>query len=73
MPSFICTTCGTQHAESETPPDECAICRDERQYVGWSGQRWTTLDDLRPNHQTAVKLEESGLYGIGMAPSFAIG
>jgi len=33
MPHFVCTTCGTQHAESEQPPAKCAICEDERQYV----------------------------------------
>lgn len=73
MPHFICKTCGTQFAESESPPPECAICQDERQYVGWSGQQWTTLDGLRQNHRVAVRLEELGLYGIGMEPKFAIG
>lgn len=73
MPNYICTTCGTQHTESDTPPSECEICEDERQFVGWSGQQWTTLDELRQSHQATVRLEELGLYGIGMEPSFAIG
>lgn len=47
MPNFICTTCGTQHAESEQPPPVCAVCQDERQYVKVTGQQWTTLDKLR--------------------------
>ncbi|MEQ8790841.1 MAG: MBL fold metallo-hydrolase [Pirellulaceae bacterium] len=73
MPNFICTTCGTQFAESDQPPDECKICTDDRQFVGWNGQEWTTLDDLRESHRIVVRLEEAGLYGIGMEPSFAIG
>jgi uncharacterized membrane protein YtjA (UPF0391 family) len=47
MLNYICTTCGTQFTETERPPEECAICLDERQYVGWNGQQWTTLDELR--------------------------
>jgi glyoxylase-like metal-dependent hydrolase (beta-lactamase superfamily II) len=73
MPNFICTTCGTQFAVTEEPPGECQICTDERQYVGWQGQQWTTLNDLRQSHGNVVRLEELGLYGIGMEPSFAIG
>jgi hypothetical protein len=73
MPHFICTTCGTQYAETEHPPAKCKICTDERQYVGWQGQQWTTLGDLQKSHQLVVRLEEAGLYGIGMEPSFAIG
>ena len=33
MQSFICVTCGVGHAPSEVPPERCAICDDERQYV----------------------------------------
>ena len=73
MPNFICTTCGAQFAESFQPPSECNICQDERQYVGWNGQQWTTLDALRKTHQTTIKQKESNLIGIGMEPSFAIG
>jgi len=71
MPNFICTTCGTQHAETEAPPLRCAICEDERQYVGWGGQQWTTMPGLRQTYQITVRLEELGLDGIGMEPSFA--
>lgn len=73
MPDFICTTCGTQFTGTDQPPDRCTICNDERQYVGWQGQEWTTLDDLRRSHLNIILTEESGLYGIGMEPSFAIG
>jgi len=73
MSNYVCTTCGTQFAETQQPPCECKICTDERQYVGWDGQQWTTLDGLRQTHGGVVRLEEIGLYGIGMEPSFAIG
>ena len=46
MPHFICETCGTQYAESPALPAECAICKDERQYVPPGGQKWLTLPEL---------------------------
>lgn len=73
MESFICTTCGTQFAESEREPEGCPICRDERQYVGLGGQAWTTHGRLARSHRNAVRTEDAGLVGIGMAPDFAIG
>ena len=71
--AYICATCGQQYAPSVAPPDGCAICLDERQYVGYDGQRWTTLDELRAAHRAEIREHEPGLTGIGMAPSFAIG
>ncbi len=38
MPCFICSTCGTQFADTPRPPAACPVCEDERQYVGWAGQ-----------------------------------
>lgn len=73
MSNFICVTCGTQFAATETPPAECPICQDERQYVGWQGQQWTTQAELRAAHRHVIRLKEPGLYGIGLEPSFAIG
>jgi hypothetical protein len=69
----ICTTCGTQHAESDEPPGSCAICGDARQYVNPAGQGWTTMAKLRRSHRNSVGTEDEGLIGIGMAPDFAIG
>jgi glyoxylase-like metal-dependent hydrolase (beta-lactamase superfamily II) len=69
----ICVTCGTQFAESATPPEHCPICEDERQFIGWAGQQWTTLADLRAQHRLALKEEGDGLLGIGCEPRFAIG
>src|SRR6266480_5860100 len=68
----ICSTCGVQFTATEAPPDRCPICDDERQYVGWNGQRWTTLEELRQKHHNTMR-EDHGLIGIGTEPSFAIG
>jgi glyoxylase-like metal-dependent hydrolase (beta-lactamase superfamily II) len=73
MPSFICTTCGTQHAESEQSPPACTVCQDERQYVKKTGQQWTTLEKLRLTNRNSIKFKEPGLIGIGIEPHFAIG
>lgn len=52
-------------------PETCNICSDERQYVRWQGQAWTTHADLARDHR--VRLEMDGdLLGIGIAPGFAI-
>jgi hypothetical protein len=73
MPNFICTTCGTQYPVSETPPESCAICGEERQYVNPLGQSWTTLEQMRRTHRNAFGQHEPGLLGISTAPAFAIG
>jgi hypothetical protein len=62
-----------QHAPSAEPPDSCAICSDERQYVGWQGQRWTTMAGLAAGHATVLRAEEPDLIGIGAEPAIAIG
>jgi hypothetical protein len=49
------------------------ICEDPRQYVGFDGQRWITLDELRLRHQNVIEPEEAGLHSIHTEPSFAIG
>jgi len=69
----ICITCGTQFAASERPPERCPVCEDERQYVGWAGQEWTTLAELCAHHRLALKDEGDGVLGVGTEPRFAIG
>ena len=73
MTAFLCSTCGTQFADSAEPPAACPICLDARQYVGEGGQTWTTLDELAATHRIRVEEAEPGLVGIGVEPSFAIG
>jgi hypothetical protein len=71
--AFVCATCATQYPPATQPPASCRICEDERQYVGWEGQRWTTLAQIAAGHRADVRPEEPSLWGIGMQPEFAIG
>lgn len=74
MEHWICRTCGTQFAASEQPPQTCPICSDQRQYVGYNGQTWTTLAKLRADsYHNEFRAQEPGLTGIGTIPTFAIG
>jgi glyoxylase-like metal-dependent hydrolase (beta-lactamase superfamily II) len=63
-----------QYAPSDAPPDRCPICEDERQYVGWAGQQWTTLEELRAEGRRNVVEElEPGLVSMVTRPQVAIG
>ncbi|MGA7791010.1 MAG: MBL fold metallo-hydrolase [Xanthobacteraceae bacterium] len=73
MPLFICTACGMQYAESATPPAQCLVCTEERQYVPPRGQSWTTRQALAQSHFNSYRDYEPGVMGIGAQPSFAIG
>jgi len=73
MPAFICTACGTQYAPTDTPPQRCLICTEERQYVPPGGQGWTVLEALAARSFNAWREHEPGLFGIGTQPAFAIG
>ena len=73
MVNYMCKTCGTQFAATDQPPETCPICTDERQYIGWEGQQWTTLEALQQDHHHIIKPVEPHLTGIGTHPSFAIG
>ena len=53
---MICMTCGTEYPGAAAP-GACAICLDERQYVGWGGQRWSTPEALARDHR--VRFEEA--------------
>lgn len=74
-PHPICRTCGVQVHESVHDPAVCRICTDERQYVGWDGQRWTTLPEMaRADHHNLVDQDEvPGLWRVVTEPRFAIG
>ncbi|GAA0706201.1 MBL fold metallo-hydrolase [Dokdonella soli] len=71
MPLYICETCGTQYAETPDPPAQCPVCEDERQYVGWNGQTWTTHEALGAKYKLRLE-DDGGLLGIGLVPDFAI-
>ena len=73
MTNFICRTCGIQYAATDTPPETCKICSDERQYVGHDGQMWVTLPELQQDHHNRIEDLDEDLTGIGTQPGFAIG
>ena len=74
MTPYSCRTCGVQYAPSAQPPERCPICEDERQYVGWEGQRWATTEEmLQEGNRNTLREEEPNLTSIGTKPQFAIG
>ena len=71
---FICKTCGVEYSESSSPPISCPICEDPRQYVGWQGQQWTSMDELIDlGYVNDLRNLEPNLLGIGITPRFSIG
>jgi len=71
---WICRTCAVEHPDSDAPPERCAICSDERQYVLPTGQRWTSLPQLTAEgHQGLLVEVEPGITGIDVTPKVGIG
>jgi glyoxylase-like metal-dependent hydrolase (beta-lactamase superfamily II) len=69
---FFCATCGAQFPPSDTPPRNCPVCDDARQYVPVDGQLWVTAEELPAGRRTEIRRE--GAYdGVGLDPPFAIG
>jgi hypothetical protein len=66
----ICCTCGTQFPATS---NGCPICEDPRQFVGWDGQQWTTLEGMNGKYQNKFKQDEDGAVSIRTEPQFAIG
>jgi len=66
-------TCAVQHAPTDAPPERCAICDDERQYVRQAGQLWTTLDELTRTHRIELREIDTDIWGVGVTPSLGIG
>ncbi len=71
--AYICATCGVEYAPSKSPPIQCPICEDERQYVPPEGQQWTTLEQVNHTHKNVIEKVTDHLYAIYCLPSFAIG
>jgi hypothetical protein len=69
----VCRTCAVQYDPDGFDPAVCRICADERQYVGWEGQRWTTVDELRAEGHRGVVRREGALHGVGVEPQVGIG
>ncbi|KQU92439.1 MBL fold metallo-hydrolase [Mesorhizobium sp. Root102] len=72
MTCFLCLQCGVQFAATETPPEHCPICEDERQYVRWDGQAWIRPQELAEGHRLVMK-DDAGVLAFGIEPRFAIG
>jgi hypothetical protein len=70
---WICVTCGTQYPRAELPPASCPICTDSRQFVGFDGQQWTTLAQLRAEYSNKFEEEEPGVHSFHTNPTFGIG
>jgi hypothetical protein len=70
---WICVTCGTHYPASQRAPERCPICDDDRQYVGRSGQQWTTLEQLCAGHRNTFHEIDPGITTILTKPGFAIG
>jgi glyoxylase-like metal-dependent hydrolase (beta-lactamase superfamily II) len=73
MTVWICKTCGAHHEAGEAPPEHCAICEDERQYVGANGQEWLRRDAIEVTHRNEWRDLEPSLSGIGLTPQIGIG
>lgn len=68
----ICATCGTQFSGEHGTPTHCPVCTDERQYVGWQGQSWTSLAELRQGHHLRMA-DDDGVFSLDIEPAFGIG
>lgn len=68
----VCTTCGSQYT-TESAPDRCIICDEERQYVRPNGQQWTTAAGVLKDHKNTWTDIETGVVAIGVEPKFGIG
>jgi hypothetical protein len=69
---FSCVQCGAQFPESAAPPQHCWICEDERQFVGWDGQRWLSSEEFTAAHRVVWR-DDLGVPGLSVEPRFAIG
>ncbi|QMU28441.1 MBL fold metallo-hydrolase [Adhaeribacter radiodurans] len=70
--NYICTTCGVQYAATDKEPERCIICEDDRQYVNWQGQTWTTLPEMQQEYRNDIQQVEPNLYQIHTTPKFGI-
>jgi hypothetical protein len=70
--AWICATCGVQFEAAVQPPRCCPICEDERQYVGWGGQRWTSMEQLAKDRRIRLD-QQASVSTLSLEPSFGIG
>jgi hypothetical protein len=71
---WICATCAVETDDLAEPPAECEVCEDDRQWVPATGQRWTTLAELREaGTRITVEPVEEDLWGLRADPEVGIG
>ncbi|MGD8169876.1 hydrolase [Herbiconiux sp. P16] len=74
MTIWTCETCAVEHPDTAEPPESCAICTDERQWVPASGQRWVTRDGLEASgYRIVVRGLEPDLFAIETDHGLGIG
>lgn len=73
MSLWICLTCGAEHPDTRRPPDGCAICLDDRQWVPPEGQRWSTASDLEVGRTFSIEELEPDLFAVTVTPEVGIG
>ena len=67
----ICNTCGVRYGTSIIPTI-CEICADDRQYLGLTGQVWTSYNELAAKSSIRFSRLLSTIYDLRVAPAFAI-
>jgi hypothetical protein len=71
---WVCETCAVETADLDEPPQGCAVCEDERQWVPATGQRWTTVAGLRGRGtRITMRALEPDLWGLRADPRVGIG
>ncbi|KAK8203879.1 beta-lactamase-like protein [Phyllosticta capitalensis] len=73
---LICVACGTQFdVPASKPLASCRICDDPRQFVPPTGQRWTSLAEMRGKYENKWEQDpvEPSMWSIWTEPKFAIG
>lgn len=68
----LCKACGTSYEITDSHPEQCKICEDERQYVPVRGQQWVNFPDLVASHLNKWKQHETDLFSLRTVPDFAI-
>ena len=62
-----------QYPDTAQPPQAVPDLRDERQYVGWDGQRGRPRPSCAATTPNELREEEPDLLGVGVDPAVAIG
>ncbi len=73
MTIYVCSTCGTAYPPVAAAPAHCPICDDERQWVPFEGQKWTTAEQIDRHYSHAWQLHEPGLFSLHPTPELGIG